>query len=127
MTSQLRLIAALGFTIVAGSASAEVMTVRQVKELMQRGKLGELAATSYAQGVFDGMLAMEYLYRKETGKAREFCGIIDAHKSGTPIRHPAYRTKELLRVWEQLGRSMDAVFTDLALNYMSAQYGCKPK
>ncbi|HZH08938.1 MAG TPA: hypothetical protein VEZ24_01065 [Microvirga sp.] len=100
------------------------MTINQVKELLGKGQLGELAATSYSQGVFDGLLAMEYLRRAETGEAREFCGIIDAERTGQPVNHPAFRTRELVLAWEKQGRSMAVGFPDLALNYLSAQYGC---
>lgn len=106
------------------SAHADVMTVRQVRDLFAKGQLGELAATSYAQGVYDGLITMETLRRSETGEQREFCGLYAAYKSGRPVEHPAARTRELLDTWEKQGRSLDVVFGDLALNYLSAQYGC---
>ena len=94
-----------------GLSHADVITVQQVKDLLEKGEIGELSATSYSQGVFDGLIAMEYLKRTETGEAKEFCILIDAAKAG----HPVVRQ----------GRKMDAVFSDLALNFLSKNYGCR--
>lgn len=110
-----------------GKAQAEIMSVQQVRDLLNNGKTGELAATAYAQGVFDGLIAMEYLRRTETGEAKEFCKLIDAYKLGTPIQHPAFMTKALVAAWEKQGRSMSTGFPDLAINYLSGTYGCPKK
>jgi hypothetical protein len=109
----------------SSSANAEILTVQQVKELHDRDAVGKVAATSYSTGVFDGLLAMEALRRTERGEATEFCGVYDAHRRGQPIRHPAFRTRELIREWERQGRSMELPYHDLALNFLSATYGCK--
>jgi len=62
------------------AAHAEVMTVQQVYGLLQQGKKGKAAAISYAQGVFDGMLAMESLRRQQTGEEHEFCKFFDTNR-----------------------------------------------
>ena len=111
-------------TALCSSAYGDILTVQQVKELMNKEQIGELAATSYAQGVFDGLITMEYLHRKETGEKKEFCGLIDAYDQGRPIEHPASHRKELIAAWQRQGLSMDVVFADLAINYLSGQYGC---
>jgi hypothetical protein len=120
-------VAALLVSSIHAEVRAGAMTVRQIKGLLDKGQLGELAATSYSQGVFDGLLAMEYLRRVETGEAREFCRLIDAEKEGRPVPHPAFQTRELVAAWEKQGRSMAAGFPDLALNYLSGQHGCSSK
>ena len=103
---------------------AEVLTVGQVKALFAGDATAQAAGMAYSEGVFDGMLAMEALRRKETGEKHEFCKIFDAHDRGEPAPHPAYQTKALVDAWERRGLSMDTVFPDLALSYLSAQYGC---
>lgn len=80
--------------------------------------------TSYSQGVFDGLISMEAARRHEGKGGDELCGIFEAYEQGESIRHPAYRTEELIEAWESHGRDMGAPFGDLALSYLSGQYGC---
>jgi hypothetical protein len=45
--------------------------------------------------------------------------------AGKPIRHPAYKTKELVAAWERQGYPMHTSVVDFVLAYMTQQYGCK--
>jgi len=107
--------------IATGAASAEVMTVSQLREMLARGDQGELVATAYMQGVMDGMIGMDALNQNEYGRPLEFCELHDVQR---PVRHPAYHTEELVTAWERSGHPMEAPVVDLVLSYFTAQYGC---
>jgi hypothetical protein len=106
-------------------ARAEVMSVEKIKKMMSDGPAGEAAAVAYVTGVMDGMLAMEYLSRSQGNPTREFCKIIDAHKAGRPVLHPAFRAKEMILAWEREGRSMQTIVPDVVLSFFDKQYGCR--
>ena len=108
-----------------GQASAEIMSIGQVAGLMDRGAAGEVAAVSYVNGLVDGIMGMEALHNKEKGVPFEFCKIQEAHASGTPIQHPAFETKEIIRLWKQSGQPMDTLAVDVILGYLTWKYGCK--
>jgi hypothetical protein len=101
--------------------SAEVMTVQQLRDLIDKGMSGEALATSYFQGVVEGMFAMDSLRKKERGAKYDFCKIYGNNK---PIRHPAYETKRLVKLWESRGYSMSTLAPDMILMYLTRQYGC---
>lgn len=108
----------------AVSAQAEVMTIGQVKKLLNSGKTGEAAAIAYVQGITDGMLGMEALHHKEKGLPFEFCKFQEAHKLGKPILHPAYQTRKIVEAWEREKQPMSTIMVDVMLMYLTAQYGC---
>nr|WP_156889298.1 hypothetical protein [Halomonas sp. 1513] len=115
---------ALTTFFISQSATAELMSVKDVKDFFSQGDQGRTIGVSYSQGVFDGLISMEGARRHEGKDGEEFCGLFDAYERGEPVRHPAYRTEELIDAWEQHGRDMEAAFGDLALSYLSGQYGC---
>lgn len=104
---------------------AEMMTVQDLKKFLAKGEAGELAATSYVNGVVDGMLGLDSLHQKERKTPKEFCRFYEAQKAGKPIRHPAYRTRELVNAWEKQGHPMNTLAVDFVLAFMTAQYGCE--
>ena len=106
-------------------SSAEILTVKNIKDLIHKGEAGEQIAAVYADGVTAGLISMASLQRTETGVLTEFCGYFDAHEKGRPLPNPALHVKALVSAWERKGRNMDDLFVDLMINYMSAQYGCK--
>src|SRR5690606_7341406 len=101
--------------LATGAASAEVMTVTQLREMLERGDQGDLAATAYMQGVMDGMIGMDALNHNQYGRPFEFCGLQDVQR---PVRHPAYRTEELVRAWEVAGYPMEVPVVDLVLSLL---------
>lgn len=110
----------------AGQAQAEVMTVQQLRDMIaQKGDVGELAATSYFQGVVEGMMAMETMRRNGGIREKEFCKLLDGSPEDTAsILHPAYRAKEVIAAWERQGQPMNTVAPDVVLSFLSSQYGC---
>lgn len=120
----IRTIVALMALFLTDAASAEIMTVQQLKDLLGRGETGQLAVAAYFQGAVDGLLAMDSLDHAETGEPYEFCKIFEARKSGTPIEHPAYKAAELVRAWEREGYSMTVPAVDMVLSYLSSHYSC---
>jgi len=102
-------------------AQANEMSVMKVKEMLDNSREGETMAISYSQGVFDGLIAMEGARRNEGKGGDELCKLFEGDES---IRHPAYQTEMLIETWERRDRNMEAPFADLALNYLSGQYGC---
>ena len=106
------------------TAQGEVLTVQQVKQLLQSGQQGEVAAIAYVQGVMDGMLAMEHLNRSKSMPSREFCKLIEAEASGRPLPHPAFKTKEIIAAWEREGRPTKTIIPEVVLSYFDAQFGC---
>ncbi|GHE22833.1 hypothetical protein [Halomonas urumqiensis] len=110
--------------LISFDSSAEMMTVQEVKDYYHGGMSEELIATSYSQGVFDGMIAMEGARRNEGKGGNEFCDLFEREQNDNPIRHPAYRTEQLIEDWQEGGYPMDAPFADLAISYLSGQYGC---
>lgn len=109
---------------ISQGASAELMSVSDIKGFFAQGDQGRTIGVSYSQGVFDGLISMEGARRHEGRGGDEFCGLFDAYERGEQVRHPAYRTEELIDAWEQHGRDMEAAFGDLALSHLSGQYGC---
>lgn len=107
------------------SAAAEMMTVRMLKEQFESGAVGEVAAVAYVNGVFDGMIAMDSLAQKETGAKPQWCALEAARRSGKPVRHPAFQTREYLRAWERQGKNMDTIGPDFVLAILDDFYGCK--
>ena len=107
------------------SVYAELMTVKDIKEMLQDGDRGELSAISYVQGIVDGMLGMDTLHHKEKQIPYEFCKLHAAYVNGVPERHPAFQTKKLVAAWEKQGYPMSALMVDMILTYMTDQYGCK--
>lgn len=114
----------LAAVFISLESKAEMMTVQEVKNYLSGDTSEKLIATSYSQGVFDGMIAMEGVRRKEGRGGDEFCGLFNGHQSDDSIRHPAYLTEELIQSWQDGGYPMDASFADLAISYLSGQYGC---
>jgi hypothetical protein len=110
--------------LVSFGLSAEMMTVQQVKDYYNGGLSEKLIATSYSQGVFDGMIAIEGARRNEGRGGDEFCGLFDRERNDNPIRHPAYQAEKLIGDWQDEGYSMDAPFADLAISYLTMEYGC---
>lgn len=117
-------LAALLFVLSAAS-SAQVMTVQNLKELSEQGSEGERAAVAYVNGAVDGMVGLDFIFQKERNAKPEFCKFSEAKRSGNPIKHPAYRTKELIASWERAGYPMDTPAVDFVLAFLTAQYGCK--
>ena len=107
------------------STFADLMTVKDLDDLIARGATGEVAAVSYVQGVVDGMLGIDSLHQKERHTPPEFCRFFDSYKRGKPETHPAYRTKEIVAAWKQQGAPMSTPAVDMVLAYLSAQYSCK--
>ena len=104
---------------------AELMTVQHLKDLLNSGHAGEVAAVSYVNGAVDGLLAMDSLNNKEKNIPLEFCKLHEAGKSGNPlIKHPAYRTREIVEEWERLKEPMNFLAIDLVLSYLTSQYSC---
>lgn len=113
-------------SLVAEPVRAQVMTVDQLSSMIAEGKLGELAATSYVQGVMDGMIAFEAMRRNGLARPKEFCVIFDKYGSGFGgTRHPAYQTKSMVAAWQREGQPMDTIAPDMALSFLSNQYGCR--
>lgn len=110
--------------VFSSSVNAEILTVRQIKELIQKGGSGEQVAAVYADGVVAGLLALASTQRMESGVLSEFCDFFEAADEGRPLPNPALNVKALVSAWERQGRDMDVVFAELMMNYMSAQYGC---
>lgn len=106
-------------------ANAQLMTVEQLRQQLESGKAGELAATAYVQGVVDGLMAMETMHRKGLIREREFCKLKEAHVAGRPLPHPAFRTREIVLGWERTGRPADTIAVDVVLSFLSGAYGCK--
>lgn len=121
MTKNMLLLAGL---LIALPAQAELMTVKQLKDLLGAGKAGEAAAVSYVQGVTDGMLGMESLHKKERGTPLEFCKLHEASAKGQPMQHPALQTKNIVGAWERSKQPMNTLVVDMMLMYLSAKYGC---
>jgi hypothetical protein len=115
---------ALLLSAAAITAQAQLMTIQQLKDLLQRGTLGELGATSYVQGVVDGMLAMETMRRNGSIRPREFCKLMDAIDAKQKIGHPSSETKQVVEAWERTGKPMDTIAVDVVLSYLSGRYGC---
>ena len=124
-TRSLRTLAAVILLAWSAVASPQLMTVRNLEELIAQGPGGEAVAVGYVQGVIDGMLGMDSLYQKEKRLPPEFCRFFDSYKKGKPERHPAYRTKELVATWKREGAPMDTIAVDMVLAHLSAQYTCK--
>jgi hypothetical protein len=120
-----QLLAAILLLVCSSFASGQLMSVKDLKDLIARGPDGELGATSYVQGVVDGMLGMDAVNQKEKKLPAEFCRFLESYKRGKPERHPAYRTKQLVTAWEKEGFSMNAPAVDMVLSFMTSQYGCK--
>lgn len=114
----------IALLVASFSASAEMMTVQQIKDFYNGREIKEALATSYSQGVFDGLISIEGVRRSEGKGGDELCGFFDIAEKGGQIRHPGYRTEELIEKWEHNGYPMDVPFTDLAISYMSKRYGC---
>ena len=106
-------------------ATAQLMSVKHLKDFIAQGPNGELTATAYVQGVTEGILGMDSLYQKEKKLPPEFCKFYEASAQGKPIRHPAYRTKEIVAAWEKQGLPMTTPAVDMVLAFMTSQYGCK--
>ncbi|MDZ7853492.1 MAG: hypothetical protein U5L98_12835 [Halomonas sp.] len=106
------------------TARSELMSIKKVQELFNKGREGEIMGTSYSQGVFDGLIGMEGTRRHEGKGGEEFCGIFDAYEQDEPVRHPAYKTEMLIEEWNSRGWDMEAPFIDLALSYLSGKHGC---
>lgn len=119
---QLATFALLGWSTLC---SAELMTVKHLKDFIAQGPSGELAATAYVQGVMEGMLGMDSLYQKEKKLKPEFCKFYEAQAQGRPERHPAYHTKQIVAAWEKQGLPMTTLAVDMVLAFMTAQYGCR--
>jgi hypothetical protein len=98
--------------------------MQQLKEIINKGPVGEYAAISYFQGAFDGLIAMESLNRKQGAARKEFCGVFDAQERGQKLNHPAYQTKDLVLAWENEGHPMSAPVVDMVLSYLTSKYGC---
>ena len=126
---RLLLVAVILISALGGSriCQAEMMSVRQLKELFESGPQGELAAVSYVNGTIDGMLAIDSLHQKERKLPPEFCAFDQAKRTGKSIKHPAYRTREFLVAWEREGKPMDAIAVDFVLAILDSQYGCPQK
>jgi hypothetical protein len=120
-----KFLAVLIIMLFPAAAHAELMTVNMLKEMLQKGSIGELAATTYVQGVVDGMLGMDSVLQKEGKMPPEFCGIHGPSSSGIPIQHPAYHTRPLVSSWERQGYPMDAPAVDMVLSYMTKQFSRK--
>ena len=104
-------------------SNAEQMTVDQMKLMLdEKGKLGELGATSYVHGVVDGLIAMESMRRNGSIRPKEFCRVFDA---GAPAEHPAFRTREIVMAWQKAGKPMSTSAVDVVLSFMSGEYGCR--
>lgn len=115
------LVAALS---VYAPAKADLMTVGQLKGLLDQGDIGELIVTSYIQGVIDGMLAMETMHIRDHETPQEWCRLSDAARAGKPLRHPAFRAVEMVGAWERAGQPLDVIAIDMVLSFMDANYGC---
>lgn len=105
-------------------AQAELMTMRQLKDMLGASKAGEAAAVSYVQGVTDGMLGIESLHNKEHRTPLEFCKLHEASAKGQPMQHPALQTRNIVAAWERSKKPMDTLVVDVMLMYLSAKYGC---
>lgn len=105
-------------------AKADVMTVRQLKELIDEGSAGKAIAVAYVNGTVDGMVGLDFAQQNEGKRYPEFCKFRDARIKGEPLKNPAYRTEELVRAWENSGQSMDVPAADFVLAFLTAQYGC---
>lgn len=111
--------------IYSSLATADVMTVKQLKEMIDKGPVGKAVAVAYVNGAVDGMVGLDFLKQKERGDKPEFCKFGDAKVNKTPLRNPAYRTEDLVNAWEKDGAPMDTPAVDFVLAFLSAQYGCK--
>jgi hypothetical protein len=120
-----KMVSVLMLTSLSFWVQAEILTVNQVKTLLEDGEIGRAAAIAYIQGVTDGILAMDSLAHKETGKPYEFCKLHEAYASGTPEKHPAYQTKRLVSAWEKNGYPMETLAVDMMLGFLTRQYGCR--
>lgn len=114
-----------GLCAMSLSAKADMMTVEQLKKLLAQGKPGEALATSYVQGVADGMLAMETMRRKSLLRSKEFCQFYEQQEAGHPLPHPAFYTRQIVERWEAAKRPMNTIAVDMVLSYLSGSYGCK--
>jgi hypothetical protein len=104
-----------------------MMSVEQLRQMMERDKLGELAATSYFQGAVEALLIMEGLREKGALKPREFCKVTEAHATGRPMAHPAFRAREAIKGWQSEGRPMNTNAADMVFAFMAGRnYGCGP-
>lgn len=107
------------------AAGAQTMTVEQLRSLLTKGKIGELSAVTYVQGVVDGMFAFEAMRRNGLAQPEEFCAIFDRYNKGLGgTSHPAYLTKEMVAAWEREGQPMNAIAPDMVLSFLSNKYGC---
>lgn len=119
LTRLLTTILFISFT--AQTSYAEIMTVEQLRNMISKqGQVGEVAATSYFQGVVEGMMAMEAMRRNGLMRDKEFCKLFDAVNT----QHPAYRTKQVIAAWEREGKPMETIAPDMVLSFLSSQYGC---
>lgn len=109
--------------VAPGFASAEFMTVQQLKDQIARGAIGEAAAVAYFHGAVDGMLAMDSLAQKQGAKA-QWCKFEQAKRTGKPLQHPAFRTKEFVLLWEKEGQNMQTIAPDFVLSVLDNVYGC---
>lgn len=106
------------------SISAEsFMTVGQLKDMIDQGPAGKVAAVAYVQGTVDGLLGMDSLLKKELGKKPEFCKFFEMGERGS-VEHPATKTEFLVIKWEESGQRMNTLAVDMLIMYMTAQYGC---
>lgn len=121
----IRVVISAAAALLSTPLNADIMSVQDLQNLLERGQVGELAAVSYVQGVVDGMLAIDSLHQRDANLPPEFCRFYESAAAGSPEDHPAQHTKELVRSWAEQGRSMETIAVDMVLAHLDATYGCE--
>jgi hypothetical protein len=106
------------------AATDDVMTVAQVKVLLNSTEKNQAMATAYMQGLVEGMLGLASAQAKEQEAPKEFCGFFALVEQGEKVRHPAHGINQTINAWERAGFPMQAPAVDLVLSYLEGQYGC---
>jgi hypothetical protein len=112
--------------VVSASPTFAQMTVADLKKIYDQQGSESPIGISYTQGVFEGLIGLEAVRRREGQTPTEFCGVFDLISKGkAPDPHIATLGPWLIEGWEKQGQDINAPFVDLMLSYLSGTYGCK--
>jgi hypothetical protein len=115
---------AFSHSLSKAEASGDLMTVAQVKVLLNSTEKDQAMAAAYMQGLVEGMLGLASAQAKEQKAPTEFCGFFALVKRGEKFQHPAYGINQTINAWERAGLPMQAPAADLVLSYLEGQFGC---
>jgi hypothetical protein len=105
------------------AGSMRLMTVAELKQLGQRGKSGEVAATAYVQGAVEAYLNMDAIVSSQNKLLPAFCEFGPAYKAG--IEHPASLAPAMIAKWEAEGMGMDKPAMQMVRMYLMVKFGSR--